>query len=111
MYQGTTPAVTYTIQGYDLSDMTVYATFLNGKDLLTKTGDDVLVTYDSDTQTSTIVVALTQQETLAMKKGSVKTQLRFIDENGNAYATSKAVIQVKDVLLQTVIEYTEDDEE
>lgn len=108
MYQGTTPAVTFTIKGYDLTDMSVYVTFLNNRELLTKT--DVVVTFDNVTETSTIVCRLSQEETLAMKKGNVKAQIRFIDENNQAYATEKADISIDDVLYQEVIEYTEDGE-
>lgn len=108
MYQGTTPAVTFTIKGYDLTDMSVYVTFMNNRELLTKT--DVVVTFDNVTETSTIVCRLSQEETLAMKKGNVKAQIRFIDENNQAYATEKADINIDDVLYQEVIEYTGDGE-
>jgi len=106
MYQGTTPAVTFTIKGYDLTDTSVFVTFMNNRELLTKT--NVMVTFDDGTETSTIVCQLSQEETLAMKKGNVKAQIRFIDENNQAYATEKADILIDDVLYQEVIEYTGD---
>lgn len=107
MYQGTTPSITYTISGYDLTDKTVYVYFKSGSSLLVKTGDGVTVSYDSGTQKSTVVCTLSQEETLAMKKGSVKTQIRFIDSGGTALATSKASIRVNDVLQPVVISYSE----
>lgn len=110
MYQGTTPAIPFTIKGYDLSDATVYITFFNNNNLMTKSGEDVETSYDEGTETSTIVCKLTQQETLDLKRGSVRVQIRFIYENGEAYATNKAVIEVNDVLLQEVIKFVEVDD-
>ena len=109
MYQGTTPAVTFTIKGFDLSGMTVYVTFKSATDILTKSAPDVIVSYDSEEEESTVVCKLTQAETLGMNKGSVKAQIRFIDSSGNAYATSKAVIQMNDVLYRAVITYSGDE--
>ena len=109
MYQGTTPSIVFEIKGYDLTSATVYITFKRDKDLLTKT--DAQVGYDSDTQISTIVCALTQEETLAMKRGAVIVQIRFIYENGQAYATNKKTLEINDVLYPVVIEYNEDEDE
>ena len=107
MYQGTTPLNVFTIKGYNLTSAKVYVTFKqNNKLLLTKeTGNGVSVSYDAEEQISTIVCSLSQEETLAMKKGSVKVQVRFIYENGDAYATNKAPISVDDILWPVVIEY------
>ena len=105
MYQGTTPAIIYTVAGYDLSAMTAYVSFKYGSNILTKTGDDITMEYDSVSETTTIICALTQQETLAMSKGAADTQIRFIDSSGQAYATDKAKINVKDVIDKQIITY------
>ena len=105
MYQGTTPAIVYTIGGADLSAMTAYVSFLSNNNVLTKTGNNVSMTYDSESNTTTVVCCLTQEETLAMMKGSVKTQIRFVDSANNAYATDKASIAVSDVIYKEVITY------
>lgn len=103
MYQGTTPAIVFSIKGYDLTDATVYVSFKRGNDVLTKTG--VEVSWDETTQISTVVCELTQEETLAMKRGAVVVQIRFIYENGQAYATNKKTIEMQDVIYPAVIEF------
>lgn len=103
MYQGTTPTLVLTVTGAeDLDEATCYVTIANstGKKI-TKTGDDLAV---SDNQ---IAVHLTQEETLQLQPGSCEVQVRWIDANGNAMATDKAVITVEPVLLKEVIEYQE----
>ena len=105
MYQGTTPALTFQIAGFDASAMTPYVSFKRGADILTKTGGDVTVVYDSDNDQSVIVCQLTQAETLAMRSGEATVQMRFIDSTGNAYATTKAQIGVEDVIYKQIITY------
>ena len=108
MYQGTTPSIVFEIKNYDLTSAKVYVSFKQtGKDVLTKT--DVQVGYDNDTQISTIVCPLTQEETLDMKRGGVIVQIRFIYENGQAYATNKKSLEMNDVIYPVVIEYGGDD--
>jgi hypothetical protein len=108
MYQGTTPSIVFEIKNYDLTGATVYVTFKRDKDILTKT--DVSVGYDEETSISTIVCSLTQEETLAMKRGGVLVQIRFIYENGQAFATNKASLEMNDVLYPVVIEHHETDD-
>jgi hypothetical protein len=103
MYQGTTPSIVFTINGYDLTTATVYVSFKYGNEVLTKVSPTVQVSYDSEK--STIVCPLTQEETLAITKSSAVAQIRFIYENGLAYATNKAEINVESVIYKEVIEY------
>lgn len=107
MYQGTTPALMFQIDGYDLRDKTVYLTFHVGRNqLLTKTGTDLIIVYDDSTEASQIGCILTQEETLAMSElTNVVVQARFIDKNGTAWASTKAKINVDSVLLKDVITY------
>lgn len=106
MYQGTTPSVIGEIKGYDLTGSTVYVSFKQGnRDVLTKSGADVTVLYDGESDTSTVICALTQEETLEMKQGSTLVQIRFIYENGQAFATNKQPLKIESVLLQEVIAY------
>lgn len=62
MRRGTTPTYTLGIDGYDLSNMTVYVTIqgIYGQQV-TKTGADLSIA--SDETGSTIVFRLTQEET------------------------------------------------
>lgn len=105
MYQGTTPALTFEIEGFNAVGMTPFVTFKRGSDILTKTGGDVTIVYDSDNEKSVIVCQLSQEETLAMKRGSAKVQMRFIDSNNLAYATDEADVDVERVLYQEIIRY------
>jgi hypothetical protein len=109
MYQGTTPAIVFKIKGYDLTEATVYVSFKQGHSVLTK--NSAAVSYDSELNTSTVVCELTQEETLAMKRGGVITQIRFIYENGQAYATDKKAIEMQDVIYPEVIQYGGDSDE
>lgn len=105
MYQGTTPAITFEIAGFDASDMTPYVSFKRGAEVLTKTGDDVIIAYDDENEKSVIICQLTQEETLAMRSGEAIVQMRFIDSSRHAYATTKARLGVEDVIYKEVIEY------
>ena len=105
MYQGTTPALTFEIEGFNAVGMTPYVSFKRGSDVLTKTGSDVTVVYDSDNDKSVIVCQLSQEETLSMKQGSAVVQMRFIDSNNLAYATDKADLDVDSVIYKEIIRY------
>lgn len=103
MYQGTTPAIVFSVKECDLTGATVYVSFKRRSEVLTKT--NVGVSWDETTRTSTVVCELTQEETLAMKRGAVVVQIRFIYENGQAYATNKKAIEMQDVIYPEVIEF------
>lgn len=103
MYQGTTPSITFEIKGYDLTDATIFVSFKRGNDVLTKTGEDVSVVYADDV--STVICNLTQEETLAMKQGGVTCQIRFIYEDGQAYATNERTLEIKRVIYKEVISW------
>lgn len=103
MYQGTTPALTMQVEGADLTDKTVFVTIRCGNYSLTKTGEDVAVSYADGN--STVVIRLTQRETLLMQEPTATVQIRFVDENGNADATNKADFEVQESLYSAVIEF------
>jgi len=103
MRQGTTPTYTLVVEGYDLTDKTVYVTLRAGGKRVTLTGDRLTVVYD-DTD-STIAFRMTQQETFALPLGDVDVQVRFIDSNGVAMATVIKQVDNNRVLLNEVIDY------
>ena len=103
MYQGTTPTLTLTVEGADLTDKTVFVTIRCGNYSLTKTGEDVAVSYADGN--STVVIRLTQRETLLMQESTATVQIRFVDAGGNADATNKATFDVQESLYSAVIEY------
>lgn len=83
MYQGTTPHLPLIIEGYDLTDKTVFVTLTDGVTKITKTGGDLVVSYDNEDDASLIICMYTQEETLALRGDRCGwVQVRFIDENG-----------------------------
>lgn len=105
MYQGTTPSIIYNVKNYDLTGAKVYVTFLRQNDLIVKSGIDITIAYDDDTKNTTVICPLTQEETLSLKQGSVKTQIRFIFSNGQAFATNIVALEVQNILYKEVITY------
>lgn len=103
MRRGTTPMYTLGIDGYDLSGMTVYVTVKQGTVVLELTGGDLSIVTDETG--STIVFALTQEQTLGFAEGAASVQVRFIDADGAAYATEIGRIYVSPILKDGVIEY------
>ena len=62
--------------------------------------------YDDEGDFSCVVCRLTQEETLRLRASErIVAQIRFIDEDSQAYATTKVVINVEDSLYDQVIEY------
>ena len=102
MVRGTTPDYILTVQGYDLTDKTVYVTIRQGQKQITKT-DDLSIAYSEGA--TTIAFSLTQEETLALAEGSASVQVRFIDSEGMALATNIKQLQVRKVLLERTIAY------
>ena len=109
MYQGTTPTYLLKIDGYDLTDKRVFVTIQGKFKRVTKTDDDLTITYEENV--SAIAFGLTQEETLGFEPGAVKMQVRFIDANGIALATEVSEIEVKPVLFRKVIAYEPDEAE
>lgn len=107
MTRGTTPTFTLKIKGYDLSANTNYVTLeqKNGTEL-TLMGDSVVASYDSETQTSTLQIYLSQEQTLMFdSKRDADIQLRTIDSEGTALASKIYHINVNAILLNGVISY------
>lgn len=113
--RGTTPDYILTIEGYDLMDKTVYVTFAQGSNKLTKTGDDLEITTTTtvvdgtEVVTSAIALTLTQQETLFFKTGAVHIQVKWIDSDGKVLATNTAMADINLALLERVVAYVPDD--
>lgn len=83
--QGTTPTLTFTISGYDLTDKTVEIYIMSRAGLKVLTDDRLSIAYSEGT--SIIVLQLTQAETLKMPVGMAKVQIRFINSSGQTDAT------------------------
>ena len=99
MKRGTTPTLTLTVDA-DISDWTVYASFKANGEVFTFENDRLQMTAEDDV--TTILLTLTQEETLAMR-GSAEVQVRAI-KNGTAIATDIQRIDVDRVLKDGVID-------
>lgn len=113
MRQGTTPIVTLDV-AQDFDDCNVYVTIDQGGTQITKASResaDIEITkhYDDagNFDYSKVALYLTQSETLGLEVGKVRVQIRWIDTDGNAYATDIDSFKVKESLLQEVIDYGE----
>ena len=106
MYQGTTPALVLRVKNKDLTEATIFASISTGKtNVFTKTGSDLTVTTDDGD--TLVVMTLTQNETLKLNAGDAEVQIRYVEADGNAWATTKAKLTVKDVIYKNMIDYEE----
>lgn len=105
MYRATTPTFIFQFPPEaSISDASeIYITFAktNGEELFTKTGADLQVVEDD------VAVFLTQQETLKIPPGAIKSQANWIyEEEGRTQraCSQHMTIFCKDNLLDEVIE-------
>lgn len=107
MRRGTTPTYIQTIDGYNLTDKTVYVTIKDKWSMLTLTNDVQSIVYDDGA--SVVAFRLTQEQTLSFREGKAEVQVRFIDAEGIAKATDIKLITVERILKPGVITYEGDD--
>lgn len=102
IWRGTTPTVTVRVAA-DLTDMGIHLTFKGGGKRITKTGDDLEVTFEDDV--TTIVTSLTQEDTLSLKAGSpVRVQVRAVQDDGAvALASTIGILTVAPILQEGVL--------
>ena len=106
MINYTTPSITLEVEGADLTSQDVYVTIVQGSIELTKSGQALTVSYDSEQDTSTIVFVLSQEESAQFAfSRSAQLQVNFINSSGVRDATNIATIDVLKNLLDEVIEY------
>ena len=98
--RGTTPAIPLIVESADLTAWTVYVTFTNAGNTLTVTNDRIEMEYANGN--TTIMVPLTQEETLSFKVGACEIQVRAIHD-GTAIATTTVIEDVEKILLDGVI--------
>ena len=109
MIRYTTPTITLEVEGIDLTDNEdVYVSFEQGSRELTKSGNDLNISAETQGQTtiSTIVVVLTQEETASFVEArNVAVQVNYINASGVRDATGIVSVGVGRNLLDEVIEY------
>lgn len=99
MKRGTTPTLTLTVDA-DIVGWTVYASFRTNGKVYTFENDRLQMTSEDDV--TTILLTLTQEETLAMH-GSAEVQIRAI-KDGTAVATDIQRVDVGRILKDGVID-------
>lgn len=107
MIRFTTPLLPLEVEGIDLTDNEdVYVTLAQNDNKLTKSGADLTIAYDADTDISTIDFTLSQCETASFYLGkSVDLQVNFINASGRRDATNIVTIPVMRNLLDKEIHY------
>lgn len=99
--RGTTPTyvLTFTEQSLDLTQAhSVYVTFKKGAKVLTKTGNDIVVSAKQ------VEVYLNQKETLSLSQGDVKVQVNWTLSGGMRACSEVVNTVLSEQLLEKVIE-------
>ena len=111
MRQGTTPIVTLEV-AQEFDSCNVYVTIDQNGTQITKASREsndieITKTYDDEGNFSysSVAMYLTQAETLGLEVGTARTQIRWIDVLGDAYATDIGTVSIEESLLTEVIEY------
>ena len=101
MYRGTTPTIFLELDTeLPLNDLAeLWVTFKTPTVEITKSLSEVAV----DSENKTIVVSLSQEETLKLFNGSCDVQVRFRTLNDLAYATTVEKVSVERILKEGVI--------
>lgn len=99
--RGTTPTYTCTFsdESVDLTTATnVYVTLEQGRNNITKSGDDLVVSAKR------IEVYLSQRDTLLFEDGLVKIQVNWTTSGGRRASSNVKEVELSEQLLRRVIE-------
>lgn len=101
MFRGTTPTIFLDLETeLPLDDLAeLWVTFKSPMVELTKDLSEVRV----NSETKTVVVSLTQEETLKLFNGACDVQVRFRTTNNLAYASTIEKVNVERILKEGVI--------
>ena len=109
LIRGTTPRITAKIKNdidlHTLVEVWVYISQRN-KVRVDKTIDDVIFDYENNY----IIVSLTQEDTLALKKGIALIQIRALTANEQALSMEAQDVEVIEVYKGGVIEEEENED-
>jgi len=97
MRRGSTPTNTFDVD-IDLTGATLFITYKQkGQTIIEKTNPDITVS------SSSLVVSLSQEDTLAMCEGMVEVQIRYVFPNGQADASNIMRVPAERILKDGVI--------
>lgn len=98
MRRGSTPTNTFELD-IDLRNATVFVSYeQDGTEILEKTGDDLTINEDS------IVILLSQEDTLKFHPGKVFIQIRYVFPTGAADASDIIQTTFERIIKDGVIE-------
>lgn len=100
--RGTTPTVTCTVEGVDLTDFTIYLSVGARPNHPWFTADNEQMTLTLDGEDSVLTFALTQEQTLSCTAGEAIIQLRCV-KDGSAVATATEPITIEPIIKNGVI--------
>lgn len=97
--RGSTPTNIFNLN-IDLTDARVYVTYMQkGKVIVEKSNENLDITSDS------LVVSLTQEDTLKFAPGDVEVQIRYVKADGSADASNIMTISATRILKDGQISY------
>lgn len=108
MINYTTPTISLTVEGVDLSGMDTYVSLEQGQKELTKTGEDLIIEpiIGTETTDTKITFTLTQEESAFYDFGkSVSVQVNWVSSSNVRDATEIKTFPVMRNLLDKVVEY------
>lgn len=108
--QGTTPVLTINVAGQDLSDTTVYVTIEQSDVQITKSNYNhydaavqIETTESEGIVSTTLLVYMAQSDTLRLRPGHAKVQIRWITEDGTADTSDIGRLEIRSSLFKGVI--------
>lgn len=105
--QGTTPAIEITAIGEQIAGATVYVTIDQGDIQITKSNrnNDPAVTVEEAGDDTKVTMILSQSDTLTLRPGAGKVQLRWIYEDGTSGTSDNGYVEIGEALYKGVISY------
>ena len=105
--RGSTPTISVTAQGVDLTESTVYVTIEQSDIQVTKVvpstdGSGWMEKKGNDTD---VCVILSQAETLKLRPTKAQIQLRWIEADGTSHVSDIKTLTLTKTLLEGVIAY------
>jgi hypothetical protein len=101
MYTYTTPSITLTISGLAdyIANVNYIRIAIKGKAKVIRE----ILAADFDTETESVTISLTQEETASIGNGQIAVQARIIYTDGTVQPTEKAFTTMHDIIDKVVV--------
>lgn len=100
MRRYTTPTVELIVEGVDLTEYTVYVSFVQGRHALNIEGAECSLDEDGNT---VVAVSLTQLQTAGFQEGAARVQVNWLDLAGNRNATEIGKLSIEPNLMEETL--------